>query len=135
MLFSKFFWSKLSLKTEKKNRYLALAFYMKCEIGKCNDSKEMYKSEVHMQSCCFANLIPIFFFSRSRCRRLSSQNTYRETIQRKFTFMSVKKKWYFFKAVFIKIIDLWSREERLINKFIYNIVHKGRPRWRFDVYR
>ena len=44
-----------------------------------------------MQSCCFANLIPIFFFSRSRCRRLSSQNTYRETIERKFTFMSVKK--------------------------------------------
>ena len=61
---------------------------MKCEIGKCNDSKEMYKSEVQMQSYCFANLILIIF---SAVRRLSTQNAYRETVQRTFTFFQLKR--------------------------------------------
>ena len=82
----------IEFSNRKENPYHALAFYMKCEIGKCNDSKEMYKSEVHMQSCCFANLILfIFFFRPFSFRRLSSQNAYRETVQWTFTFFQLKK--------------------------------------------
>ena len=59
---------------------------MKCEIEKSNDSKEMYKSEVHMQSSCFANLILIFF---------SPFSLRRETVQWRFTFFQLKKRYSF----------------------------------------
>ena len=69
----RFFWH-LILEKEKENRFCAFASSTKREIGKFHGvvvqrrQRNVQKSVMHVQSCCFGDKT-LLLFCRSRCRR------------------------------------------------------------------